>query len=268
MTALSRIRKVNLFGIDVFAMRMDELVGFCEEHIAERTRCLLGVLNVAKAIDMRKNRKLRKSLEDADIVLADGCGIVWLTKLLGRPLPERVAGIDIMSRLLERADKKRYSVFFLGATKTVIGKVADTVKKKYPNLQIAGYRDGYFGPDEEQAIAEDIRISRADILFVGIPSPKKENFLSKWHEYMNVPVCHGVGGSFDVFAGVTKRAPVWMQRCGLEWFYRFAQEPRRLWKRYLVTNTAFVMLSLSAIIHAHFVRFFKLSQPFSGIKEY
>lgn len=244
------MKTINLLGIDIFAMRMDEVLNLCERHIANRSSFLLGVVNVAKAVNSRKDEQLRKSLEDADVVLADGCGIVWLSKLMGTPLPERVAGIDIMCRLLERADQNGYRVYFLGARKEVVEKIVEHVHKQYPNVQVAGHRDGYFDESQEKKVAEDIRDSCADIIFVAMSSPKKEKFLSKWRHLMNIPVCHGVGGSFDVIAGVTKRAPVWMQRFGLEWFYRVLQEPQRMWKRYLVTNSIFVMLSIVAVVRA------------------
>ncbi len=166
---------------------------------------------------------------------------------MGTPLPERVAGIDIMYHLLQLACKKNYSVFFLGAKPDVVKKVARTAQKNYPGLHLAGFRDGYFDKTEENQVAEQIKQSNADILFVGISSPKKENFLRSWRSVINVPVCHGVGGSFDVVAGITKRAPLWMQNAGLEWLFRLMQEPRRMWKRYMITNSIFIKLSIQEI---------------------
>ncbi|MHC4423500.1 MAG: WecB/TagA/CpsF family glycosyltransferase [Planctomycetota bacterium] len=239
---------------------METVLDIAREHIANRRRLLVGVVNVAKIVNMRRDLVLRSGLEEADLVLADGAPIVWLSRMLGKPLPERVAGIDIMHRLLQEANDKRYRVYFLGAKPNVLQKVIWHVMKEYPELCVAGYRDGYFSEAEEKDVAGDVRNSRADILFVGISSPKKENFLRRWHGQMSVPVCHGVGGSFDILAGVTKRAPIWMRRCGLEWLYRVIQEPRRMWKRYLTTNTIFLKVSLQAIIQD---RFSKLSRRFS-----
>jgi len=243
-----KLHTVNLLGISVAAVDADRVVDFCEEHILDRSNILLGMLNVAKVVNSRKNKQLYKSLDDADIIVADGQGIVWLSKLMGDPLPERVTGIDIMYRLLERANDKYYSVYLLGAKKEVIEKVVEYVREQYPNLRVAGYRDGYFTENDEEAIATEIKDSLTDILFIAISSPKKEFFLSKWRKYMNVPVCHGVGGSFDVAAGITKRAPRWMQDCGLEWFYRLCQEPKRMWKRYLITNTIFFFLAIKSVL--------------------
>ncbi len=247
MSSFSDSQTVNLLGIDISAMKMDEVLDLCERCIAERSSLLLGVVNVAKIVNCRRNTTLRESLDEADIILADGLPLVWLSKLIGNPLPERIAGIDIMYRLLECASQKKYSVYFLGAKPEVVKKVVEIVKVDYPGVRIAGYRDGYFDESEEKNVAENIKDSLADILFVAMNSPKKENFLRRWREQMDVPVCHGVGGSFDVVAGETRRAPVWMQNCGLEWFYRLLQEPGRMWKRYLVTNSIFVFLSISEI---------------------
>ncbi len=243
-----KIDVVEILGLPVHQLTMEEVLMLCERHIVLRRQLLLSVVNAAKVVNAQRDRTLRQSLKQADLILADGMPIVWLSKLLGKALPERVAGIDLMYRLIERACKNGYGVYFLGAKPDVVAKVAKHVTSRYPGVRIAGFRDGYFDESQEKIVAEQIRVSKADILFVAMSSPKKENFLQKWHRYMLVPVCHGVGGSFDVMAGVSKRAPVWMQKSGLEWFYRLAQEPQRMWKRYLVTNTMFLALGLQAIV--------------------
>lgn len=235
---------VDLFGLNIFAMRMNEVLDLCERHIKKRQALLLGVVNAAKIVNSRRDIQLRQSLDETDIILADGLPVVWVSKMIGHPLPERVAGIDIMLELIKRSEKEHYSIYFLGATNEVVHKVAEMVESEYPGVLIAGCHDGYFDESQEQQVAEEIKNSNADILFVAMNSPKKENFLGKWRGFMDVPVCHGVGGSFDVVAGITKRAPHWMQQAGLEWFYRMMQEPQRLWKRYFVTNSIFVMLSI------------------------
>ena len=140
-----------------------------------------------------------------------------------------------MYRLLELANQRGHAVFLLGATEAVNAAVAARIQQCYPACRLAGRRDGYFSEAEEAEVARQIRDSGADILFVAMSPPRKELFLRRWSDEMGIPVCHGVGGSFDVFAGLTRRAPLWMQRAGLEWLYRIWQEPRRMWKRYLVT---------------------------------
>jgi N-acetylglucosaminyldiphosphoundecaprenol N-acetyl-beta-D-mannosaminyltransferase len=136
-------------------------------------------------------------------------------------------------------------VFLLGAKEEVVGKVASTYQQKYPRLVLAGYRNGYWkGEAEEQQVVEQIRDARPDLLFVAISSPKKEQFLGRYQAEMKIPFAMGVGGTFDVAIGHVKRAPVWMQKSGLEWFYRFLQEPRRMFRRYFIEDMAFVWLFL------------------------
>ena len=249
-TAIDRHR-VTIMQMPVDPIRMQDLISSCDQSIRERKSLLLGMVNVAKLIQSRTNRQLYNSVAGADIIAADGQGVVILSRLMGQPLPERIAGIDVMNRLMELADRKEYRVFFLGAKPEIVQKVVHKSAVMFPQLQVAGYRDGYFDLDRQgQLVAEQIRDSRADILFVAITPPKKELFLDRWSDVMGVPVCHGVGGSFDVFAGRTKRAPAWMQKAGLEWLFRVMQEPRRMWKRYLITNTKFFVLSIGEIARA------------------
>ena len=240
---------IKLLGMSVHTVGMRELVGYCEQAISQRRSLVLGMVNVAKLVSSRKDRRLHESVASADLIVADGQGVVWLSRLAGKPLPERVAGIDVMQALMDLADRKNYRVFFLGAKPAVVRQVVQKAETLYRGLKVAGYRDGYFDLENEgQDVARQIAASDADILFVAITPPKKELFMDRWKDMMDVPVCHGVGGSFDVFAGRTRRAPRWMQQAGLEWLYRVIQEPHRMWKRYLVTNTIFLILSLREII--------------------
>jgi N-acetylglucosaminyldiphosphoundecaprenol N-acetyl-beta-D-mannosaminyltransferase len=239
---------VTLLGMAVHKIGMIALLDYCDQAITRRQNLVIGMVNVAKLVNSRKDPQLYKSVADSDIIAADGQGVVWLSRLIGHPLPERVAGIDVMYGLMQRAAKNKYRIFFLGAKQQVVKAVAEKAEALYPGLQVAGVCDGYFDLEKDgQRVAEQIRASRADILFVAITPPKKEVFMDRWKDVIDVSVCHGVGGSFDVFAGVVKRAPLWMQNCGLEWFYRVLQEPRRMWKRYFVTNSIFLFLSIREI---------------------
>lgn len=229
-------KAITLAGIRIHAASMDDVITAADQAVRQRRRLTLGMVNIAKLVNAKENRELRHSLLEADLVLADGLPVVWLTRLLGAPLPERVAGIDLMYRLLELANSRRYSIFLLGATEEVSSTVAKLICERYPGCRIAGRHHGYFASEEEEKVAQLVRRSSADMLFVALSPPRKELFLMRWSEYMEIPVCHGVGGSLDVFAGQTRRAPVWMRRSGLEWLYRVYQEPRRLGKRYAVTN--------------------------------
>lgn len=230
----------HLFGISIAAVRIDDVLPLVDAAIAERRPFQIGVVNAAKVVNMQRDPRLRDDVLASDIVLADGMSLVWASRLIGQPLPERVAGIDLMFRLLERAAEKGHRVFCLGATAEVLDAAVRNFRALYPALVIAGTQHGYFSAAEEAGVAQAIAASRADIVFIAMTSPRKEQFLAQWSRSLDVPVWHGVGGSFDVAAGKVERAPMLWQRLGLEWLYRVKQEPRRLWKRYLVTNTLFV----------------------------
>lgn len=233
-----------MFGLPIAPLTMEAVLARCDSAIATRDRLLIGVVNAAKIVGARSDAQLRESLLDCDVILADGQAVVWAGSLLRCPLPERVAGIDLFTRLLERADRDRLRIYLLGARPEVLRTLCRVIAQSHPNLTIAGARDGYFAADEAEQIAGEIRDSRSDMLFIGISSPQKECFLAQYSSTLGVPVLHGVGGSFDVVAGFTKRAPMRWQRAGCEWAYRLAQEPRRMWRRYLTTNTAFLSLLL------------------------
>ena len=191
---------------------------------------------------MQSNHELYKSVIKCDIINADGQSIVWALRFLGNEIPERVTGIDLMENLVKLSHEKGLKIFFLGAKKEVVKKVAENYSKLYSNNIIAGYRDGYFKESEEKIVAKQISDSQAHILFVAISSPKKELFLARYKEVIQIPFVMGVGGSFDVVSGKVVRAPIWMQKSGLEWFFRLIREPRRMWKRYLLTNIIFISL--------------------------
>ena len=238
---MSTNKKVNLLNVKIDALTLEETLNLIEETIENNKHIHHVVVNVAKLVYMQKDRELYESVTRADIINADGMGVIWASKFLGRPLPERVTGIDLMQKLIERAYKKGYKIFFFGAKEEVVKKVVEKYSKLYSPAIVAGYRNGYYSEDDEEKIAKEIAKSGANILFVAISSPKKERFLYKYRDILkNVNFIMGVGGSFDVIAGKVKRAPEWMQKFGLEWFYRLIQEPRRMWKRYSYTNTLFL----------------------------
>lgn len=231
-----------LFGLRIDALTLEQVVALAEVALVTRTRLLVGVVNAAKIVKLRADAFLRTSLLECDVLLADGQSVVWASRLLGRPLPERVAGIDLFEALLAVADRDGHGVYLLGAKPEVLARMESVIAARWPGVKIAGSRDGYFTDAEAAQVADDIAGSGADMLFLGMTTPKKELFLGRYGAVLGVPVLHGVGGSFDVLAGVTKRAPERWQRWGMEWAYRVRQEPRRLWRRYLVTNLAFLGL--------------------------
>lgn len=235
--------KVDFLGIPVDSHTMEETIARIDEAIQANEHITHVVINAGKVVSMMKDRELFNSVLSCDIINADGQSIVWAAKFLGKKLPGRVAGVDLMQELIKLAAERGYKCFFLGATEEVVKKVVERYKREYGPSIIAGYRNGYFSADEEPHVAKQIAESGAQMLFVAITSPKKEKFLHKYEKVLSkVNFTMGVGGTFDILAGLTKRAPKWMQKMGMEWFVRLAQEPGRMWKRYLVGNTTFVYI--------------------------
>ena len=226
---------------------MDETLYVITNSIEKNKQIHHVVVNAAKIVALQTDFKLKESVNSCDLINADGQAVVWASRILGQPLKERVAGIDLMENLVALAHKKNYKVFFFGAKEDVISKVVQKYSSQYSKTIIAGYRNGYFTKEEEQDIAKQISASGANILFVAISSPTKENFLYDNKEALkSVNFIMGVGGSFDVVSGLVKRAPLWMQNIGMEWFYRFAQEPKRMWKRYFIGNIKFIWMVFKA----------------------
>ncbi|MCA0437647.1 MAG: WecB/TagA/CpsF family glycosyltransferase [Actinobacteria bacterium] len=237
-----QIREHELFGLKVAAISRAEAVSECERAVSTNSSVMLGVVNAAKVVKLRDDPELAESLAKCDLILADGQSVVWASRILGKPLPERVAGIDLFTALLELADQKQLRVYLLGATPAVLAAVCREIHERWPRAEIAGAHHGYFSAEDEGTIVDDIIAAHPDLLFLGITSPIKELFIGRHGQKMRVPVVHGVGGSFDVLAGKTKRAPKICQDLGLEWAYRVVQEPRRLAPRYMSTNTRFLAL--------------------------
>lgn len=231
-----------VLGIGVDPFTMTDAVAQCAKTVATGGYLSIGMLNAAKVVAMRRDEQLRRAVAGCGMVLADGQSVVWASTLLGARLPERVAGIDLFTELLAESARREFRVYFLGARPRVLQRMLAEVGRRHPRLAVAGARDGYFAADEEAEVAAQIRRSGANVVFLGMTSPKKELFIGRWGEATGANVVHGVGGSFDVLAGVTRRAPGWYQSHGLEWLYRAWQEPGRLGRRYLTTNTAFVAL--------------------------
>lgn len=232
-----------LFGLPLDALTQAEALDRCRTALRDRSRMLIGVVNAAKVVNSTRDPLLLRSVLESDMILADGQSVVWASRVLRRPLPERVAGIDLFEALLELAAHDDRSVYLLGARPEVLETLQERLLATWPGLRVVGARDGYFSPEESDEVAEHIRAAVPDMLFLGITSPKKEIFLAQYGPTLGVPVLHGVGGSFDILAGVTKRAPAIWQRLGLEWLYRITQEPGRLWKRYLTTNVRFIWMT-------------------------
>ena len=235
-------RRREFLGSPVHVATMEETLSLANEAMASRRPMHHTVVNVAKLVTMRKNAELREDVASADLINVDGTGVVWGMKLCGIDVPERVAGVDIMVNLFALCARQGYRPYLLGAEQSVLDAVDRRLAEEHPNLVVAGMRNGYFKPEQEAEIVAAINASRADCLFVAMPTPRKERFLKQYRDRLTPNFVMGVGGSFDVYGGKVARAPKLMQRLGLEWAFRVLQEPGRLWRRYFETNTAYAAL--------------------------
>jgi N-acetylglucosaminyldiphosphoundecaprenol N-acetyl-beta-D-mannosaminyltransferase len=230
----------DFLGVPIDLLTMDQTIEVIRQKIQARSRMQHVALNVAKFVNLQTNKELRDDVLGSDFVGVDGMGILWAARFLGVNVPERVAGVDLMIEILGLCAREGYRPYFLGARAEVLQRALQNAEQQFPAIQVAGAQHGYYAKHEEAAIVQTIRESKADCLFVGMPTPTKEYFLAAYRDSLDIPFIMGVGGSIDVLAGYVRRAPLWMQKSGLEWLYRTMQEPRRMWKRYLTTNTVFV----------------------------
>jgi N-acetylglucosaminyldiphosphoundecaprenol N-acetyl-beta-D-mannosaminyltransferase len=238
-------RRIELMGCYVDNLSMEETLQTVDGFIESGHPHQHVVVNVDKIVKAQRDPELRRIINECALINVDGMPVVWASRLLGKPLKERVAGADLFDALMRRAAEKGWRVYLLGAKEDVVAEVRETYASRYPSLVFAGHRNGYWKPEQESAVVDEITAARADLLFVAISSPKKEQFLGTYQARMRIPFAMGVGGTFDVVAGKVKRAPLWMQKAGLEWFYRFLQEPRRMFRRYFIDDVAFFGLLFS-----------------------
>ncbi|MGF2056745.1 WecB/TagA/CpsF family glycosyltransferase [Enterococcus innesii] len=232
--------RVSLLGSNLDSLSFQETISKIEAMIEQGGPAQHVSINAGKINLMRNDPSLRSIVNRAALITADGQSIVWAAKYLGCPVPERVTGIDLFRELVKLAAEKGWRPYYLGATAEVVEAVVKHDQQLYPDLNIAGFNHGYFSEDESLYVAKEIARTQPDLLFVAFSSPQKEIWLDTFSEVLQVPFAMGVGGSFDIVAGKTKRAPLWMQRAGLEWFYRFAQEPVRMFDRYIIGNLRFL----------------------------
>jgi N-acetylglucosaminyldiphosphoundecaprenol N-acetyl-beta-D-mannosaminyltransferase len=242
--------RAHVLGCEIDRLDMPSTVERCRQLVEQHTVGQQLSVNAAKLVTLHRDPQLRDIASRAALVNADGQAVVWASRILGDPLPCRVAGIDLMAELLGLAEREGYSVFILGARPQVLETAIARIRDQHPHLVIAGYHHGYFddGGGEGDVIREQMRSVKPDILFVAMSSPQKEYWLDEHGPRLGIPLLMGVGGSIDVIAGITRRAPRLWQQLGLEWLYRLLQEPRRMMRRYLMTNAIFVGLVLRELV--------------------
>lgn len=251
----ARSTQVQILNGRFDKLSADQTVEELVRAIRAGERGILSTVNVSILMMMRSNPRLQRFVDRSRWTVADGQPLVWASHLWQQPLPERVAGIDLIDQLCARAVQEGIGVYFLGAEISTVREAVGVLQNRHRGLDVRGYADGYFGPGQAEARARAVADSGAELLFVAMGVPRQELFIEEQWERLGARVVIGVGGSFDVIAGRRKRAPALVQRAGLEWAYRLAQEPRRLFRRYLVTNSQFVgLISWSAIAQVSHAR--------------
>ena len=240
------IKRVQLLNGKFDPLTLLQTVDTIFDMLQAKKRGWLATVNVSILMNMRSDKRLQEFVDRAALVVADGQPLIWCALWLGHHLPERVTGVDLVEALCHRAAIQGKRVYLLGATQDIVARLAHKLCDRYPNLQVS-YADGYFKSDEAANRADLVRASHADILFVGMGVPRQEKFIEEQWDRLGVGMAIGVGGSFDVLAGLRQRAPVLVQKIGMEWFFRLVQEPRRLFMRYLLTNSQFIYLVLSTL---------------------
>lgn len=222
-----KCRTINILGVKVANMTLTETLEWVRMMVEQGKPRHVVTANAEIIYKAYKEPDFREMLDKADLVTADGSGVVLGSKLLGCPISERVTGIDLVQGIFQLAEEKGWVLYFLGAGPDVVKKAVLNILGKYPRLRIVGYRDGYFSQEETEEVVSNILKAKPEILLVALGVPKQEEFIQKHMRNLNTPISIGVGGSFDVLAGVKFRAPVWMQEKGLEWLYRLYKEPWR-----------------------------------------
>ncbi len=239
-TILGQNKRITILNTLIDVLNVQETIDLVEEYVKKKEPLHLMGVNADKINELNENERLKQIVNSCGIINADGASVIKASKYLGKPLPERVAGIDLMQSLVTLSEKKGYSVYLLGAKQEVVEKTADVLKRDYPKLNLVGIHNGYFKEQDWPQISSEIKTLHPDFVFVGITSPMKEYLIEFLQDDGNDSVFMGVGGSFDVISGAIPRAPLWMQKSGLEWLFRVIQEPRRLFKRYFVGNWTFI----------------------------
>lgn len=220
------MNKEIFLGVEVTAGDSRGVLEEVDSAVENRKPTFIVAINPEKIIKANNDLELKKLINEADIKIPDGIGVIMASKLSGGNIRKRVTGIDLMNAICRRASEKGYKVFLFGAAPSIAEKAGVILTEKYKGIKIVGTADGYY--KDESEIISKLEKASPDILFIALGSPKQEYFIRKYKHVLNIPVMMGVGGSFDVTCGNIKRAPLWMRNCGLEWLYRLMKEPRRI----------------------------------------
>ena len=247
----ARSRRVNILGVGVSPINMDEAVREIEGWIAQRRSHYVCITNIHGIVESQRDNSLRQIHNSAGLVTPDGMPLVWASHLLGFRGVERVYGPDLVLALCERSTGRGYRHYFFGGAPGVAGQMADCLRQRFPGLAVAGTYAPPFHPltaEDDDRIVRAINRARPDIVWVGLSTPKQERWMAAHVGRVNAAALIGVGAAFDFLSGSKRQAPRWMQRKGLEWLFRVLTEPRRLWRRYATNIPAFLSLFLAQVV--------------------
>ncbi len=240
----------NILNTHIDRLTLSEALEQIKQNIINNQKKYISLLDAAMVVNMQK-QPMRDIVNSADIILAVGYYVVLASRILGHPLPGQVCGADLTYGSLKLAQQNQFKIFFLGAHKEILEKVVENVSKEYGSEIVAGSHDGYYTEADEDRIVQEINDSKANILLLGISSPKREIFIGKYKNKLNAQVIINVGGMFDIIGGKTTRAPQWVINLKMEWLYRFILEPTRLWKKVFIMYPIFIYLVLKERIFGH-----------------
>ena len=237
------MRQVNICGVTIHNVSMNEALDEFERFVNIGLPVSVVTPNVDHIVKLQFDAAFHDVYARSSLILADGVPLLWAARFLGTPLKEKISGSDLFPMLCKIASQKGWRVFFLGGREGAASKAAEILKVRYPGLIVCGICSPDFGFEKDpilnNKIIQMIQESKPDFLFIGLGAPKQEIWADKYKDIYKVPVSIGIGVSFEFISGMVKRAPVWMQQIGLEWFWRLLMEPRRLWKRYLIDDMQF-----------------------------
>jgi N-acetylglucosaminyldiphosphoundecaprenol N-acetyl-beta-D-mannosaminyltransferase len=238
--------KVNILGVQVSSLTNEELLNTITNTIISKQFSQIAITPTNSIVAAYKEKGISEMYNKAEIVLCDGMPVKWASHFLGTPIKERITGLDVLPNLVKLSSEKNFSLFLLGASPGVGHQLAKVITEKYPNITIAGiYVPPFmnvFSEEENQKMINEVNASSADIVLVSLTAPKQDIWIAQNRSTLNPAVYIGIGGAFEVMAGLARRSPKWMQNAGLEWFYRFIQEPKRLFRRYFIEAPVFIPL--------------------------
>lgn len=238
--------RITFLNTKIDNLNMEEAISYIDLLIQKGKPAYVVTPNVDHIVKLENDEEFRRVYEQADLILTDGMPLIWISKLNKKPIKEKVSGSDLFPKVCELATKKKYKIFLLGAAEGIAKIAAEKLCNKYEGLQIVGAYSPSYGfennNDEIKDIINIINNVKPDILAVGLGAPKQEKFILKYKDELNVPISLAIGASIDFEANNIKRAPKWMQKSGLEWFYRFSKEPKRMFRRYFIDDMKIIKI--------------------------